>query len=198
MRHRVPAAPQGILSPDNRKLLLVVVAVVAAIFTLVVSNVAANHAPKPHHVPVGVIGSPQVVGVVASQLRHSAPGAYQIHGYGSAAAARTAILHRRVYGAFRPGWIPLLLTASAASPSVSGLLQQTFAAAAGGQPNPLIVRDLAPLPSSDSRDATSFSAVLSLLFAGLLGPAIIDPVTQHRPLIVRLAAPVGLGSARDS
>jgi hypothetical protein len=30
MRHRVPAAPQGILSPDNRKLLLVVVAVVAA------------------------------------------------------------------------------------------------------------------------------------------------------------------------
>jgi hypothetical protein len=100
---RRAGAVRGVLSADNRKLLLVVVAVVAAIFTMVVSNVAANHAPKPHHVPVGVIGSPQVVGAAASRLRHSAPGAYRIHGYGSSAAARTAILHRRVYGAFRPG-----------------------------------------------------------------------------------------------
>ncbi len=87
----------------------------------------------------------------------------------------------------------MLLTASAASPSVAGLLQQTFAAAAGGQPTALVVQDLAPLPSSDPRGATSFSAVLSLLFAGLLGPGIIYLVTQHRPLTIRLVALVGLG-----
>jgi uncharacterized protein DUF3533 len=83
--------------------------------------------------------------------------------------------------------------ASAASPSVAALLEQTFAAAARTQGKALVVRDLAPLPSSDSRGATAFSAVLSLIIAGIMGSTVIYLLGQHRSPPVRLAAMVALG-----
>jgi hypothetical protein len=181
-------------APQDRRLLIALVGVLVVVFALVGSNVAANHAPKPHRVPVGIIGTPPVVGALAGSIEHGAPGAYQIHAYSSLAAAQTAILHRAVYGAFRPGPTPLLLVASAASPAVATLLQQTVAANAetGGK---LVVRDLVPLPSSDSRGATAFSMVLSLIIAGMMGSAVIYLLGQHRPPPQRLAAMVALGIA---
>ena len=88
------------------------------VFALVYSNVAANHAPKPHAVPIGVIGIPATVAAVTDGLARSSPGAYAVHAYSSVAAARTAILHRAVYGAYRPAPAPLLLVASASSTAV--------------------------------------------------------------------------------
>jgi hypothetical protein len=129
---------------------------------------------------------------VAASLRRGAPGAYRIHEYTSLAAAQTAIRHRTVYGAYRPLPSPLLLVARAASPSVAALLQQTFAAAARRQGRALAVRDLVPLPGSDSGGATAFSAVLSLLIAGIMGSTVIYLVSQRRPPPVRLAAMVAL------
>lgn len=182
--------PLSALSPDNRKLLLAGFAILVAVFALVFSNVGANHAPKPHQLPVGIVGSPQVVGSVASGLEHSMPGAYDIHGYSSPAAANTAILHRKVYGAYQP---PAGLTvATAASPPVATLLQRTFTSVAG---RPIAVQDLAPLPPSDSSGATTFSALLSLIIAGLAGTSIIFMVTQHRTETVRVVATIGLGIA---
>jgi hypothetical protein len=48
------------LSPDNRKLLVASLGVLVAGFALVASNVAANHSPKPHRLPIGIIGTPAV------------------------------------------------------------------------------------------------------------------------------------------
>jgi hypothetical protein len=183
----------GGFAAEDRRLLLALFGVLAVVFALVGSNVAANHAPKPHHVPVGVIGTPPVVGAVSGSLAHRAPGAYRIHEYPSLAAARAAILHRTIYGAYRPAPSPLLLVASAASPSVVPLLQQTFTAAARTQGQALAVRDLVPLPSSDSRGATAFSVVLSLIIAGIMASTVIYLLGRHRPPPVRLAAMVALG-----
>jgi Protein of unknown function (DUF3533) len=176
----------------DRRLLLALVGVVAVVFALVSSNVAANHAPKPHHVPVGIIGTPAEVRAVANQLERQAPGAYRVHAYSSAAAARSAVLHRTVYGAFRPARPPLLLVASAASSSVATLLQKTFGAASRTQGQALVVRDIVPLPSADSRGATAFSVVLSLIIAGVMASAVIYLLGQHRTPAVRLAAMVSL------
>jgi hypothetical protein len=175
-------------------LLIALAGVLALVFAFVGSNVAANHQPKPHDLPVGIVGSPQVTGAVAGQLDNSAPGAFEIHGYRSPAAARRAILHRRVYAAFEPGPRPSLLVATAASRAAEAVLRQTFQAAARARGETLVVRDLVPLPRSDSSGATAFSAVLSLIIAGVLGTSIIYQVTQHRPLAVRLAALVALGT----
>ena len=48
------------LSPENRNLLIVVAGLLAIAFAFVASNVAANHQPEPHNLPVGIVGSPQV------------------------------------------------------------------------------------------------------------------------------------------
>jgi hypothetical protein len=102
-------------------------------------------------------------------------------------------LHRVVYGAFDPGPPSSLLVASAASLVIATLLQKTFAPVARSQGQTLKVRDLAPLPSSDSSGVTSTSAVLSLIIAGILGSSVVYLVTQHRRRAVRLAALVSLG-----
>jgi hypothetical protein len=177
---------------QDRRLLLALVGVLTVVFALVGSNVAANHAPKPHHVPVGIIGRPAEVRAAANQLERQAPGAYRVREYTSVAAARTAILHRTVYGAFRPGRPPLLLVASAASSSIAALLQTTFGAAARTQGQALVPRDIVPLPSSDSRGATAFSVVLSLIIAGVMASAVVYLLGHHRPAPVRLAAMVAL------
>jgi hypothetical protein len=111
----VSAHASPVLSPDNRRLLIALMGVLALVFAFVASNVAANHQPKPHNLPVGVVGPPQAAGAVAAQLERKAPGAFEITAYGSPATAQAAILHRRVYGAFEPGPPPSLLVASAAS-----------------------------------------------------------------------------------
>ena len=188
-------APTPSLAAKDRRLLLALLGVLVVVFALVASNVAANHAPKPHHVPIGVVGPPPVVRTVAGALGRRAPGAYQIHAYSSLAAARAAILGRTVYGAIQPLPSPLLLVASAASPSVAGLLEQTARAAARAQGEALVVRDLVPLPSSDSRGATAFSMVLGLIFAGVMGSAVIYLLDRHRTQLERLATVGALGVA---
>lgn len=172
--------------------MIALVVVLVVVLALVGSNVAANHAPRPHHVPIGVIGTASAVRGVAGSLERNAPGAYEIHAYSSLAAARAGVFDRAVYGAFRPGASPVLLVASAASPSVAMLLQQTFAAAARTQGKLLRVRDLVPLPSSDSRGATAFSMIISLIIAGILGSTVIYVLGQHRAPPARLAVMAAL------
>ena len=180
------AAPTGTFAAKDRLLLFGLVGVLMLAFALVGSNVAANHAPEPHQLPFGVIGTPSVVGAEADSLGHSAPGAFQIHAYSSLAAAKAAILNREVYGALRPGPNPLLLVASAASPAVATLLQHIFTAAAKGQGEMLVVGDLVPLPSSDSRGATTFAMIISLLVIAIVGSAVIYLLGRHRSPAVRL------------
>ncbi len=184
---------RAVFSPENRTLVITLAGVLAVVFIFVASNVAANHEPKPHDLPVGIVGSPQLVSAAARELDRRAPGAFLILGYRSLAAARTAILHRSVYGAFEPGRPPSLLVADAASLSVATILQKTFTAAARAQGAPLIVHDLVPLPSTDPNGATAFSATLSLVIAGVLGSSMLYLVTRRRPLAVHLAAVLALG-----
>ena len=107
-------------------------------------------------------------------------------------------MHRAAYGAFDPGPPPSLLIADAASLAVATLLQKTFTAAAGVQGARLMVHDLVPLPPTDPTGATSFSAVLSLIIAGVLGSSIIYMTTQGRTVAVHLSAVAAWGSGQGS
>ncbi|MBV9335019.1 MAG: hypothetical protein JO243_03925 [Solirubrobacterales bacterium] len=103
------------------------------------------------------------------------------------------MLHRSVYGAFQPVPAPVLLVASAASPPVAALLRRTLSGAASRSGRALAVHDLVPLPSSDSSGATSFSVVLSLILAGLVGASLVYAFTMNRPEAVRVGVAVALG-----
>jgi hypothetical protein len=171
--------------------------VLLAVFALVASNVAANHSPKPHGLPIGIVGTPGAGDDVRAELARAAPGAFEVHAYRSLSSARTAVLHRSVYGAFQPVPAPVLLVAGAASPPVAVLLQRTFTGVASRSGRALTVENLVPPPSSDSSGATSFSVVLSLILAGLAGTSLVYTFTRHRSeaarLIVTLAVGVGAG-----
>jgi hypothetical protein len=187
-------APRRSFSSDDRKLLVASFGILVAVFALVSSNVAANHSPKPHGVPIGIVGTPAVVDVSRAGLARATPGAFKVHAYRSLTSARTAVLHRSVYGAFQPAPAPvLLLVASAASPPVAGLLQRTFSAVASRSGRALAVHDLVPLPSSDSTGATSFSAVLSLILAGLAGTSLVYAFTMNRSEATRVVLTAALG-----
>ena len=184
--------PRRSLSPDDRKLLVGSLGVLLAVFALVSSNVAANHSPKPHGLPIGIVGTPAVAGVAGAELARAAPGAFEVHAYRSLTSARTAVLHRSVYGAFQPVPAPVLLVASAASPPVAVLLRRTFSGVAIRSGRALAVHDLVPLPSSDSSGATSFSVVLSLILAGLVGASLVFALAMNRQA-VRVGVTVALG-----
>ncbi|MCL2419113.1 MAG: hypothetical protein FWD04_07460 [Conexibacteraceae bacterium] len=185
---------RGSLSPSDRKLLIGSLGVLLAVFALVASNVAANHSPKPHSLPIGIVGTPTVADAAADELSRAAPGAFKVHAYRSLASARTAVLHRSIYGAFQPTPAPVLLEASAASPPVALLLQRTFAKPAGPSGRAPAVHDLVPLPSSDSSGATSFSVILSLILAGLAGTSLVYALTRHCAVAVRVAVIAGIAA----
>ena len=187
--------PRRSLSPDDRKLLVGSLGVLLAVFALVASNVAANHSPKPHDLPIGIVGTPAVAGLAGAELARAAPSAFAVHAYRSLTAAATGVRHRSVYGAFQPVPAPVLLVASAASPPVAALLRRTFASVAGRSGRALAVHDLVPLPASDSSGATSFSAVLSLILAGLVGASLLYALARNRPDAVRVLVAVALGVA---
>lgn len=193
IREQNSAASPAVLSPDDRKLLIALAGVLALVFAFVASNVAANHQPKPHDLPVGIIASPTATRALARQLEGGSPGAFEIHAYRSRAEAQTAIRRRKIYAAFEPGPPAVLLIASAASRPAALVVQQAFEAAARARGQTLVVRDVVPLPPSDSSGATAYSAVLSLIIAGVLGSSVLYMVSHRRRLAVRLSAVVALG-----
>jgi hypothetical protein len=129
---------------------------VAVQAAMVFAFVFPGNNPKPHHVPVGFVGSAQAEHAFAAKSGEK----LAVHAYDSEQAARTAIHERRVYGALiATGPDQRMLVASAASMTVSQLLRG--AAASSGAP--VQVQDVAPLDRHDPRGAT-----INLMFLPLI------------------------------
>ncbi|MER5962230.1 ABC transporter permease [Streptomyces sp. NPDC002057] len=124
---------------------------------------AARTAPRD--LPIGVAGPATAVAAVERGLtRHE--GAFEVHRYADATAARAAIADRDVYGAVvvTPGGTELL-TASAASPVVAGLLREAVTAQAPAGTT-VRVTDVVAAPAGDPRGAVLASSLLPLAMAG--------------------------------
>ncbi|WP_285566933.1 MULTISPECIES: ABC transporter permease [unclassified Streptomyces] len=156
----MPAAP-------NHRLVAVVllVPVVVALALWAFAWPAARMAPRD--LPVGIAGSAPAADQLQRQLGQR-DGAFEIHRYDSAAAARTAIEHRAVYGAVvvTPRG-PELLTASAAGPVVAQLLHDAVAGSApAGTAVP--VTDVVAAPAADPRGSVLGASILPLAIAGVV------------------------------
>jgi hypothetical protein len=136
-------------------------------FVFALSYTGALHDPKPHHVPVAVVGTiPQ-----DSPIRRSS--ALRLVQKPDERAARAAITDREAYGAVV---LPSrqLLVATAASPAVAQVLEQAF----GGIG--LRVQDIRPLATGDPRGLSIFYAVLAWVFGGYLGAFILGLVIGQK------------------
>ncbi|MFI6415935.1 ABC transporter permease [Streptomyces sp. NPDC050842] len=130
---------------------------------------AARTAPRD--LPIGVAGPATAATAVERGLdRHE--GAFEVHRYEDGAAARAAIENRDVYGAVvvTPGGTELL-TASAASPVVAGLLREAVTAQAP-EGTTIPVTDVVAAPSGDPRGAVLASSLLPLALAGAAAGAV--------------------------
>ncbi|MEV4945741.1 ABC transporter permease [Streptomyces sp. NPDC053755] len=178
---------------------MVLIPVVAALALWAFAWPAARVAP--HDLPIGVAGPAAAAAPLEERLAER-DGAFEVHRFDSEAAARTAIEDRVVYGAVvvTPQG-PRLLTASAASPVVAGLLREAVTAQvpAGTQ---VEVVDVVSTPAGDPRGSAFGSSLFPLVLAGTAAGIVITVMGLRRGRAVlalcgaaALAGIVGAGLA---
>lgn len=128
----------------------------------------AFHAAVPHALPVGVVGGPAQADAVAGQLERQVPGGFAVRPLADEAAARAAVLHRDVYGAYLPGAPPRLLLAGANGQGVSTTLTQAFGPVAQRSGGPLQAQDLRPLAAGDTRGLGIFYGAFGMVLGGFI------------------------------
>lgn len=117
--HVVDATPPQ-RAADGLKAVLMPVAIVLVIGSIFVSvYLAAFHAPRPHDLPVAVVGAAQETQRVADGLERGVPGGFEVKQYADESTARHAVQDRAVYAAYVTGTSgsPELLYAGANGPS---------------------------------------------------------------------------------
>jgi hypothetical protein len=190
--------------PPWRQLLIVWTVMPVAITLVVLAFAWPAARLAPRDLPVGVVGTGVASQRAAAGLTASEPGAFDVHLYGDEAAARTAIQHRDVYGAFviTPARFTAL-TATAASPTVAQLLttiaqhmaaKSAAAAAPRSQPIPVSTVDVVPTTSTDPHGAVLSSSLLPLVFGGEILAVVIAVLVGFKPAWRQFLA-LSIGSA---
>jgi len=145
---------------------------------------------EPRDLPLGVAGPAEAIGPIEAMFAER-NGAFDMHRYADAAAAKKAIEDREVYGAVvaAPGDQTLLI-ASAASPTVAGLLRENLAGPRA------TVLDVVPADPDDPRGAAFASMILPLVLAGIIGGGIVAllgrPGLRQVGILAATAATAGL------
>ncbi|MFC3577480.1 hypothetical protein ACFOZ0_30270 [Streptomyces yaanensis] len=124
-----PAEPgatgvKGVLLP------VAIVLAIGAIFVTVF--LSAFHAPKPHDLPVAVVGTTAQVERIDEGLERGLPGGFEVKRYADGSSARRAVEDRKVYAAYLvgEGKSSELLYAGANGPSVTSTVTGAFSAVA--------------------------------------------------------------------
>jgi nucleotide-binding universal stress UspA family protein len=179
---------------------IVAFAAFAAVF--VALAVGAYHAPRPHDLPVGIVGSATATGGIEHALDSALPGAISWRSYPSAADARTGIMQRDVDGALVASGsrLRLLVTTGGGTAPANFLTQAagTVAAHSGSQ---LAVTDVVPALPADTQALSSFFLLLGALIPSLAaGSGTALAFRKARPALgivapVAVAVAIGLASA---
>jgi hypothetical protein len=167
----------------------------AAVFLLgaafIASYVGGLHAPRPHRVPVAVVGPPDTADRVGAALNRRGR-AFDTRPYPTTEAAQRAIRHRDVYGAYVPQQ-GLLLVTTAFGPEVAGLLRGSFSQVAAASGQNLSERDVAPADAGDPDGLVPFYLVIGWIVSAYLVAAIVGlyrgmAAVTPRDAVVRLLA----------
>ncbi len=150
---------------------LVAIVVLQALVALFL--VGLFHAPRPHALPIAVVGSGPLVEGVAGQLDASPE--FAVTRAPSGAAARALIAEREVYGAYAPlRSSGRVIVASAASPTVAGILQRTFADIDRRRGVDSAVVDARPLPADNSAAVTEYMLALIVALGAVVGAWLVE------------------------
>jgi hypothetical protein len=149
------------------------------------------HHPQPHRAPVAVVGRSPLAVLVSSH----GGGTVRLVAEPTAGAARAAIRGGQVNAAIIAGRHgESLLIQTAASPGTASILTKEFTTAAAALKTPLQVRDLAPLPASDSTGISAFFLVIAWMLGGYVGATTLGLMLGgvRSPSLRHAAARLGL------
>ena len=142
--------------------------------TLIGLIASALHDPRPHDIPVGLVGPRAMTERLSQRFGEAAPGAFGFTDYDSEAAARTAIDSRKIDGALVLG--PrgaTLIVAGAAGDAVAGAITGALGNAIRGQGQPLTVETVHPFASGDAHGLILFFLVVAVIVSTLVAQAVI-------------------------
>ncbi|MFF9808261.1 ABC transporter permease [Streptomyces coeruleorubidus] len=184
-------APQGATGLKGVLLPAVIVLIIGSIFVSVF--LSAFHAPRPHHLPVAVVGTTEQVEQVTGALELGLPGGFDVKRYADESAARHALEGRKVYAAYvtGPGKSSELLYAGANGPSVTSTVTGAFSPIAQKVGDRLTAQDTVPAPAGDTRGMSVFYAGFGVVLAGFLFGMMtyqIAPRLEYRLRLTSLAA----------
>jgi hypothetical protein len=163
----------------------------AAIF--VALTLSAFHAPRPHDLPVGVVGPAAVTSRVEHALDSAVPGAFAWRGYSTGTSAQTGIAQREVDGALVASGPGLrLLVAQGGGTAPAQVLTQAFGVVAARSGRHLVVADVVPPLPGDTEALSPFFVVLAVLIPSLAaGSGSALAFRRGRPALA-VAAPVAV------
>src|SRR5438105_2199039 len=119
--------------------------------------------PKPHDIPVGIVGPAPAAQQLSAGVGASAPGAFQFTAYASEALARTALDNRDIVAALVLGNPPRLIVAQAAGEALTAVPTAIFTAVFAAQGAQLSVETIHPYSSGDPHGLVLFFLVLATI-----------------------------------
>ncbi len=160
------------MSPSLRWQLVLFVGglALACLWTAAYTSAFIN--PKPHHLPVAIVGAGPAANVAESQLDRLVPDGFVWKPMGSPAEVKSAIDHRSVYaGLDLFGRRAELLASTRAGYEVFATLSRAVAMWAKATGRRLASVDVAPLPKDDPFDLAmwflAFTVLIPSLFVGI-------------------------------
>jgi hypothetical protein len=160
----------------------------------------ALHAPKPHDVKVAIVGAPSRTAPLAHQMSIRPRGGFAVSQLANITLARKLVGERKLAGAYLTGprRAPVLIVATAASPSLANFVESTFRTVAAAEGRPLAVDDVRPLPTDNASESPNFFLLIICTLAGFLTIAALGVVAptlpEHRRLaitaVASLSAPI--------
>ena len=143
------------------------------LFSLIGLIGSAIRDPRPHDIPVGLVGPPAAAQQMSTAFGSAAPGAFQFTSYASEADARAALDARSVDGFLVIGPSPRLVLAGAAGDASTGVMTAAFTNAIKAQGATLTVETVHPFATGDAHGLILFFVVVAVIVSALVSQALV-------------------------
>jgi hypothetical protein len=164
--HSGARARMEMLGPPVIGALLLLIALLGLVGT-------AIRDPRPHDIPVGLVGPTPAVQQISTAFGTNAPGAFQFTTYGSEAEARAALDSRTVDGVLVLGGPPRLIVAGAAGDAATGVITAALTNVFKAQGVTLEVEVVHPFAAGDAHGLVLFFVVVAIIVSALVAQALL-------------------------
>ncbi len=179
----------------RRQVVVLTIGVFALQLLFIISYVGGLGRPRPRALPVGVVGPAKTVDLLDKAVSAKTD-AFAFHRYGTEQEARTAIDHRKAYGAIILGAKgatgDLVIVSEAPSPFPSQAIRKGVAQIDAVTHRTASFEVVHPLPPGDSEGLSLFYLVVGWVVGGYLIGTVLGLARGTAPGLKQLAARLGV------